>query len=234
MNTNSNKYTILYATVMVVIVAALLSFTALQLKPLQQKNKEIEKKQYILKSVNIVSTTENAEELYKKYIVDVYAVNSKGEKVIEDAKEVFKIELKKENIKPLEQRNLPVYIFEKEGLGRKYIVPVLGKGMWGPIWGFIAMNENGKSIYGAIFDHKSETPGLGAEIATASFQKQFSGKTIIDESGKFTSVKMVKGTAGNHTDEFDAVSGGTVTSKGLNAMLKSDLSVYQSFLKSSK
>jgi len=234
MNTNSNKYTILYATVMVVVVAALLSFTALQLKPLQQKNKKVEKMQYILRSVNIASTTENAQELYKKYIVEVFAVNSEGKKVIEDPNKSFNLAIKKELAKKVELRNLPVYIFQKEDVGRKYIVPVRGKGMWGPIWGFIALNEDGKTIYGAIFDHSSETPGLGAEIASDKFQKQFTGKTIFDTEGKFTSVKMVKASAEGHADQFDAVSGGTVTSKGLNAMLNSNLSVYQNYLKSSK
>lgn len=234
MNTNSNKYTVLYATIMVVIVAALLSFTALQLKPLQQKNREIEKKQYILKSVNIASTTENAEELYKKFIVNAYAVNSEGEIVVKDAKLVFKIDLKKEQAKKRELQKLPVFVFEKEGQGKKLILPVRGKGMWGPIWGFLAMNQDGRTIYGAIFDHASETPGLGAEIGTAVFQKQFAGKTIIDTEGKFTSVKMVKGTAEGNLDQFDAVSGGTVTSKGLNAMLHDNLDMYKMHLKSSK
>ncbi|RUT73234.1 NADH:ubiquinone reductase (Na(+)-transporting) subunit C [Ancylomarina longa] len=232
MNTQSNTYTFLYASILVVVVAAVLSFTALQLKPRQNKNREIEKKQYILKAVDISSTPEDAEALYKKYIEKAFLVNSQGKTISEDMDKAFEVDLKVENAKALKNRELPVFIFEKEGVGEKIILPIRGKGMWGPIWGFISMDTDGKTIYGAIFDHKGETPGLGAEIAKPAFQKPFAGKQIFDEQGTFTSLALRKGTASGHVHQFDAVSGGTVTSKGLEKMLRDNLGSYEKFLKS--
>jgi Na+-transporting NADH:ubiquinone oxidoreductase subunit C len=234
MNTQSNTYTFLYAAIMVVLVAAVLSFAALQLKPRQTRNIEIEKKQDILKAVNILSTPENAEELYNKMIVKAVIVNSNGEVTSEDKDETFAVDLKIENKKDIAERRLPIFVFKKEGIGEKMIIPIRGRGMWGPIWGFISMEPDGNTIYGATFGNQGETPGLGAEISKEEFQKPFSGKQIFDEAGKFTSLALVKGGAEGHPHEFDAVSGGTVTSKGLEAMLHDNLSSYEKYLKSSK
>lgn len=228
MNTQSNTYTFLYASIMVVVVAAILSFTALQLKPRQTKNREIEKKQYILKSVNIPSTAATAEKLYADLITDSYVVDAKGQKVGDDA---FGVDLTKEVTKPASQRKMPVYIFSDESAGTKTIIPVRGKGLWGPIWGYISLNSDNNSIYGAIFDHKGETPGLGAEISKEFFQKPFVGKQIFDEAGNFTSIQVVKGGASDNIHGVDAISGGTITSKGLEAMLEDCLSGYQEYLK---
>ncbi|MGZ2370270.1 NADH:ubiquinone reductase (Na(+)-transporting) subunit C [Ancylomarina sp. YFZ004] len=234
MNTQSNTYTFLYAAIMVVIVAAVLSFTSLSLKDRQNANKEIEKKQNILRAVNVASTPADAVELYDKFIVEAIIVNSEGEVKSNDKTETFKVDLKRENKKDLTERRLPVFVFKKEGIGEKLIIPVRGKGMWGPIWGFISMESDRKTIYGAIFDHQGETPGLGAEISNADFLAPFTGKQIFNQAGKFTSLKLVKGTASNNPHAFDAVSGGTVTSKGLEAMLQDNLSSYEKFFKSSK
>ena len=234
MNTQSNTYTFLYAAIMVVIVAAVLSFTSLSLKDRQNANKEIEKKQNILRAVNVASTPADAVELYDKFIVEAIIVNSEGEVKSNDKAETFKVDLKRENKKDLSERQLPVFIFKKEGISEKLIIPVRGKGMWGPIWGFISMESDRKTIFGAIFDHQGETPGLGAEISNADFLAPFTGKQIFNQAGMFTSLKLVKGTASTNPHAFDAVSGGTVTSKGLEAMLQDNLSSYEKFLKSSK
>lgn len=234
MNTQSNTYTILYAAIMVVIVAAVLSFTALSLKDRQNMNKEIEKKQDILKAVNVVSTPANAVELYEKYIVEAFIVNVEGEIKSKDKTATFNVDLKRENKKDLAKRQLPIFVYNEESVGEKLIIPVRGKGMWGPVWGFISMESDRKTIYGATFDHQGETPGLGAEISKPEFQLPFKGKQIFDKSGNFTSLKLVKGTASGNPHAFDAVSGGTVTSKGLEAMLQDNLSSYEKFLKSSK
>lgn len=234
MNTNSNTYTFIYAAVMVIVVAAVLSFTALSLKPRQDKNKEIEKMQTILKAVSIESTPANADALFQKYIVRGVIVKASGEVVSDDKAKAFGIDMKKQYDLKVEQRQLPIFIFNKEGVGEKIILPVRGKGMWGPIWGYIALDTDKKTIFGATFGNKGETPGLGAEISTVEFQKQFVGKEIFNESGKFTSLALKKGTASGHPHEFDAVSGGTVTSKGLEAMLRNSLGSYVKYLKSSK
>jgi len=232
MDTNGNKYTITYAAVMVIVVAILLTIAATQLKPYQDANILIEKKQNILKSVNIVADVKQADDLFSKTIKELLIVNSKGEKVEGDA---FKVNLKVEHSKPVDQRKLPVYIAELGEKGKVYIIPLRGAGLWGPIWGYIAISSDMNTVFGANFDHQGETPGLGAEINTDKFQKPFAGKTIFDQTGLFTSIIIAKtGEKADPAHSVDAISGGTITSKGLQKMLYDDLSTYQEFFKTLK
>lgn len=227
MNRNGNTYTFLYAAIMVILVAAVLASVSLALKPRQTRNFEIEKKQNILASVNIESTVANAEELYAKNIVNQYVVNVKGEQVKGDA---FNTDLKKERAKAHKDMILPVFECKTEN-GLKYILPVRGTGLWGPIWGFISLNDDMNTIYGANFDHEGETPGLGAEIATPVFQAQFAGKKIFDEARKLVSIFVAKvGQVAPEEHKVDAISGGTITSKGLQKMLLDDFTSYKKFL----
>jgi Na+-transporting NADH:ubiquinone oxidoreductase subunit C len=227
MDRNSNNYTFIYASVMVILVAAILSIAAISLKPMQNKNTEIEKKQNILASVNIATTAKDAEQVYAEKIVNSYVVNAEGEVVEGDA---FTIDLKVQKAKPLEQRLLPVFECQTES-GLKYIFPLRGAGLWGPIWGFIALNEDMNTIFGTNFDHQGETPGLGAEISTAAFEEQFTGKSIFDASGKLVSIIVAKSSeSAPEEHKVDAISGGTITSKGLEQMLLDDLTSYQKFI----
>ena len=226
MDRNSNVYTFIYASVMVVLVAAILSFAAFNLKPYQAKNVEIEKKQNILASVNIAATAADAEQIYSEKIVNSYIVNSKGEKVDGDA---FTVDLKKERAKQVEDRQLPVFECDIDG-GIKYILPLYGAGLWGPIWGYISVESDMNTIFGATFDHQGETPGLGAEISTKAFQDQFKGKTIFDNDGKFYSIIVAKSNETAPAEhKVDAISGGTITSKGLQSMVEDDLGAYKAF-----
>lgn len=235
MNRNSNTYTFIYASVMVIIVATILSVAAISLKPFQTRNIEIEKKQNILASVQVASTPADAESKYEKIITNSYAVNSKGEIVEEDAKEVFKINLKVQHSLDLEEQLMPIFEAKLQDGSIKYVVPVYGAGLWGPIWGYISFNDDMNTVYGAFYDHQGETPGLGAEIATSHFQQQFNNKEIFD-SGKFVSIHVAKkgdnSVAPIHT--VDAISGGTLTSTGLQQMLSDDLSGYIEFFKNKK
>lgn len=227
MDRNSNNYTFIYASVMVILVAAVLSIAAMSLKPLQQKNTEIEKKQNILASVNIQTNAKNAEEIYTQKIVNTYVVNVNGEEVEGDA---FSIDLRVQKAKPLEQRLLPVFECNTDE-GLKYIFPLRGAGLWGPIWGYIALNEDMNTVYGANFDHQGETPGLGAEISTPAFEEPFKGKTIFDASGNLVSIIVAKSNEQAPAEhKVDAISGGTITSKGLEQMLLEDLKSYQNFI----
>jgi Na+-transporting NADH:ubiquinone oxidoreductase subunit C len=231
MDTNGNKYTFIYASAMVILVAAILSFTALQLKPAQQKNVSVEKKQNILASVGIASTASDAEAIYAEKIVQSYIVNSAGEKVEGNA---FDIDLKSERAKAAQDRKLPVYECQTEE-GLKYILPVYGAGLWGPIWGYMAINDDMNTVFGANFDHQGETPGLGAEINTPGFQNQFKGKTIFDENGKLISIIVAKAGENAPADhKVDGISGGTITSKGLQAMLLNDFTTYEAFFTKTK
>ncbi len=228
MNVQSNSYTFIYASVMVLIVAATLAFTATQLQPIQQANIEKEKKQNILTSVGIECSRDEAVDKYKEYITSTYVINSKGEAIDGEA---FNIKLAEENRKEIEERQLPIYKCNKDGKNF-YIIPVRGKGLWGPIWGYIALEGDYSTIFGIVFDHKAETPGLGAEIATGWFQAPFKGKKIFDEAGKLVSIVIAKGGADpNSLHEVDAISGGTITCKKLEKTLFESLIPYESYFK---
>ncbi|TDO03303.1 NADH:ubiquinone reductase (Na(+)-transporting) subunit C [Sunxiuqinia elliptica] len=230
MDRNSNVYTFIYASGMVIVVAAILSIAAINLKPFQDRNIEVEKKQNILASVNIQADATNAEEIYAEKIVNSYVVNSKGEKVEGDA---FTVDLKKERAKPTADQKLPVFECQIDG-GVKYIVPLRGAGLWGPIWGYLSLEDDMSTIYGASFDHQGETPGLGAEISTDAFEIQFKHKEIY-ESGNLVSITVAKANeTAPEQHKVDAISGGTITSKGLEKMLLDDLSSYNAFFNQKK
>lgn len=227
---HSNKYIIIYSTIMVVLVAVSLTFIAMGLKSKQEDNIRIEKMQNILASVHVDATVKNAIELYQKYITQTLTINTKGEEL--QGVDAFSVELSVELKKPVEQQQLPVFIATLDD-GMKYtIVPVRGKGLWGPIWGYIALKDDFNTIFGAVYDHKGETPGLGAEINTDFFEQPFIGKQIFDNQGNFVSVGVIKGgVSESDLHNVDAISGGTITSKGLEAMLKDCLINYQEYFK---
>jgi Na+-transporting NADH:ubiquinone oxidoreductase subunit C len=131
------------------------------------------------------------------------------------------------------ERQLPVFVCEKEG-EKYYIFPLRGKGLWGPIWGYISLESDMNTVYGAVFDHKSETPGLGAEIKESWFENNFNGKKIFEE-GRFVGIDVVKGGA-DPGDNYavDAISGGTITSKGLEDMIYDNLSAYDTFFETQR
>src|SRR6056297_2619203 len=224
----TNKDIFIFASVMVIIVATILSVVAMVLQPLQKKNIEINKKQNILLSLNMKVEKDQALEKYDQYITKTYVVNHNGER--QQGEDAFSIDLKKELDKPLKKRNLPVFVASLKN-EKVYVVPVRGKGLWGPIWGYVALKDDFNTVYGANFSHQSETPGLGAEIATREFQKQFIGKKIFGDEGEFVSVDVVKGGAPSEAPHaVDGISGGTITSNGVDKMLKNILGAYVPYL----
>ncbi len=238
LDTNSNLYTFIYASILVIVVAAALAFTAVKLKPMQDKNIRVEKMQNILQSIGVNANFEDAEKLYNSHITNSFAVNSKGD-ILKDVN-AFDLNLKVQHKAADDKRILPVYEAKTDDGAKKIIIPLRGKGLWGPIWGYFALDDDYNTIYGAVFDHKGETPGLGAEIATPEFQKQFKGKTLF-EGDKFVSITVYKGgngsaeKAGDTQHGVDAVSGGTITSKGLEKMVKDGwLFSYKNFLAKNK
>jgi len=234
MNKNSNRFTIIFASVMVVVVAVLLSLAAIGLGPYQAQNARREKMQNILGSIGIKSKAEEAEKLFNQYMKEQVVLNKRGEPVNE-AISAFDIDLKKELDKAKtgdENKQLfPLFVFNKNGT-LYYIMPVRGKGLWGPIWGYIALEGNMNTISGVSFGHKGETPGLGAEIADEPFQKQFLQKEIFDKAGNFVSIKVIKGGAApDDLHGVDAISGGTITSNGVTEMIKRTLASYIPYFK---
>ncbi len=224
----SNRYIFIFSSIMVVAVATLLSLAATLLQPAQEKNLEIEKKKSMLESINIPADRNNAVELYDKYITESFVLNSKGE-IINDV-DAFNVVMNIEQKKPLEQQNLPVFQASSDTGDKVIILPVEGKGLWGPIYGYISLKSDMNTIYGVTFDHKGETPGLGAEINTREFEGMFPGKSLFEE-GKFVSVKVLKGGAKKDDPHgVDAISGGTITSKGLEKMLLDCIVKYNDYL----
>lgn len=226
MNKQGNTYTFIYSIILVVVVAALLATVSLWLQPTQNENIENEKRQNILRSVNIEATAANSAEMYKKYIIEQFVVNSKGEKIEGDA---FKVDLSKEVKKPCDQRQLPVFVANIDGVV-KYILPIQGTGLWGPLWGYLSLNDDKNTLFGAVFDHKGETPGLGAEITKDEFTQKFKGKLIFDND-QLVAILVKKGGGATGPHEVDAISGGTITSKGVENMIKDYLTCYEPFLK---
>jgi Na+-transporting NADH:ubiquinone oxidoreductase subunit C len=230
----SNTYIFIFSAIMVIVVAALLSFTATILKPYQLKNVEIAKKLDILKSVNLAGDAAEADDKntyvegeYDKYIKESFVLDANGN-MIEGA-DAFDINLKVELAKDPEEMELPIFIYS-DGSSNKYIFPLRGKGLWGPIWGYVSLDSDFSTIYGATFDHEGETPGLGAEISEQWFQQQFIGKKLFEDN-TFKSLTVVK-TGASTSYEVDGVSGGTITSKGLEDMIKDGFSNYQDYLQS--
>ena len=233
MDTNKNSYTIIYAAVMVVIVALLLALVSSGLKETQTTNVKLDKKKQILSALQINLEDQDAAALYDQYIVKELVVNTKAEILSEVRGQAFDIDVVKETAKPLEDRKLPVYVAQMEGQ-TKYIIPLRGAGLWGPIWGYVALNDDKNTVFGTYFSHASETPGLGAEIALPKFQQEFVGKHILNDRNEFVSIAVMKAGQNSDTQEqVDAISGGTITSKGVEAMLLNSIGQYEAFLNKS-
>jgi len=228
MNVNSNGYTYTFATVMVVLVAVLLSAASLGLKSKQENNVKQEKMQSILSSVGVEVDRSGAEEAYNTVIEKVLTIKG-GEVVSEDRETGFSIDMATAIKSSNMDREVPLYVANKDGQ-TFYIVPLRGKGLWGPVWGFVSLESDGNTVVGANFGHKSETPGLGAEITTPMFTDQFPGKKI-SEAGMFQSISVVKKGTSNGDYAVDGISGGTITSNGVNDMLSDCLAPYAEYFK---
>ena len=229
-NKENNVYTVIYAAVLVVVVGFALALVYQALRPAQLENIANDTKKQILAAALIYPTTdESIGELYGSHIKQSYCVDSKGNKLEGEA--ALDVDMAAEVKKPADQRVLPVFVCSTDK-GEKYIVPVAGAGLWGPIWGYIAMDADGKTIYGAYFSHQGETPGLGAEIERPAFSSQFEGKSIFGQNGQFESVLVVKkGQEPAGRAYVNAVSGGTITSQGVQKMLFTSLEPYTAFFK---
>lgn len=232
MNKQSNAYTIIYITVLVILVGAALAITSMTLESKKQANADADKMRQILASVHVTATDGDISDTFDRYITGSEIVNSRGEKVEGKA---FDVNVAEQSKVADTERLLPVYICELPDQGTKYIVPVYGAGLWGPIWGYVAVNADGNTIYGAYFAHQGETPGLGAEIEKSEFADQFHDKTLW-KNGHFAPVAVVKAGQKPSGDEdyVNGISGGTITSKGVSEMLHDCLMPYAEFLNNLK
>jgi len=233
-NKDSNIFTFSFAIIMVLIVAISLAVVSESLSSMKKENKEDKKKINILSAIKVECDRSNASELYKKYIKKSIVINSSGEIIEDDNIDAFYIDVKKQyRNKTLSKKDkvFPIFIAETD-TSKYFITPLVGSGLWGPIWGFIAFQEDCNTIFGASFDHKTETPGLGAEIREDFFEDEFIGKKILDENSSFVSVYVVKGGAEEGSyHQVDGITGGTITSDGVTNMLKADLEIYNNYFK---
>lgn len=238
-NKESNAYTYGFALILVVVVGTILASLSMGLKDKQNQNGIVKKKIDILKAM--LPTAEankidrsNAEVTFEKYVNldDALVLDMNGMPV--KGKSAFDVDIKKENkdktLKPSD-KNYPLFIAKKDGK-TLYIIPVVGKGLWGPIWGNICLGEDRRTIVGASFGHQGETPGLGAEITQQFFVNRWIGEEIMDADGNFNKFEIVKDGSGVNPQKVDGITGGTITSKGVEEMANRCLAVYATYFKS--
>ena len=261
--TDKNSYTLLFAIGMVLIVGSVLAFTASSLKPNIDKNKKIEKQQNILYAMGIngnegvsditfISPDKVLEEFTTK-VSEQIVLEAKDGKILKEmtreefmnstdadkGKEPYLIDIKKQQtrVKEGKSRYLPLFIGENNGK-KLYVAPIRGKGLWDAIWGYVALDKE-MVVQGAFFDHKGETPGLGANIKQRYFMDDFNGEKLLTTNGTFKGIKVTKGNNDpkNETKddyEVDALAGATITGDGVSAMIKNDLKLYLPYFKNLK
>ena len=236
MNTNSNLYTVIYTTIIVVVVAAVLSFVSQSLKSRQDANIKAETLRQMMAAAQIkpaeeLYATANADilQLYADNISEAYTIGLDGQKngslevSVNNIQLVDKLKPQNRGILNGGEVTLPVYIFKSNVA----VIPIYGAGLWGPVWGYVAFNSDCHTIAGAFFDHESETPGLGAKIKDeAWFREKFIGKTV--EWGETPAFKLEKNAEeSGASNAVDAISGATMTSNGLNAALNTWFKAYE-------
>ncbi len=230
----SNLYIIVFSAILTIVLGGLLAFAAVGLKPEQKKQEDLFKKKSILGAVMEIGPEDDVLKIYEKEIQS-YVVDARGNKVeeVDGAKiEAENVEVGKEFKKSPEKRLYPV--FEKlddSGKLQCYILPVYGNGLWDKIYGYVAVKQDGNTLAGAVFDHISETPGLGARITDQEFQKRLVDKTIKNENGELVGITILKGEGNNPTDPhvIDGLAGATITSKGVQKMIYNYMDHYLPF-----
>ena len=243
---HSTGYIVRFVLIMTSLVALVLALLSTGLKPIHDKNEAIYNKKAILGAIASsqgldISSDEKVLEIFNNQ-VEQYVVNAKGQEVDKATVEAAgyiggmaeNIDMAKEVKKPESDRLFPVYVFngEKE---KVYIVNVRGKGLWDEIWGNIAIKSDLNTIAGVAFDHKAETPGLGAEIKdNPGFFNQFADKKLFNDQGEYVSIDVVKGGAKNLAHEVDGISGATITGDGVADMMYKGLNLYRPYLESIK
>lgn len=225
----------MYSIGLSILTAIVLVLTSETLKPKQEFNLALDQKTNILKSLLIDG--KSAQEIEKIYTSQIEEIVVNGDGEVIDGEKPTGIVMKEEVAKPVKDRKLPVYIFKNTDGSKNYVVPLYGVGLWGPVWGYLSFEKDLNTVKGAYFDHKGETPGLGAEIAEKPFQSQFIGKKIKDANNTFVSINVIKTTAKvtfGPEHRVDAISGGTLTSDGTNNMIKNGVEGYLKYFEKIK
>ncbi len=236
MNRDSNGYTFLFAAAMVLVVASTLAFTASSLKSLQEENVRKEKMQNILSTIGIQTDREQAEKIYKKYITGTLALDHLGN--TDETVDAFQLKLNNEIKKPVNEQRFPLYKAVVDNISY-YIIPLRGSGLWDAIWGYIALKSDINTIQGAVFDHKGETAGLGAEITQKWFMDRFKDEKVFNSSGQLVGINVSKTNndpknMDKNDHEVDAISGATITGDGVTDMIIERLTHYLPYFEKEK
>ncbi len=228
-NTNSNVYTIVYASVMVILVAFLLAYVSSSLKEKQEANVAIDKKTQILAALNVRGIDKaDVQTQYNEHILSTVVLDKDGNIIDQSEQGVDSIGAFKVDTKEIGEK-FPVYMAETADGKEALVLPVKGRGLWGGLWGYIAVTPDMQTVLGAYFNHESETAGLGALIKEEPFQSQFAGRPVFGEDGKVALTVVKKGTS-ESAAQVDGVTGATLTSKGTGEMVQSGLQAYADVL----
>jgi Na+-transporting NADH:ubiquinone oxidoreductase subunit C len=256
-NKNSTGFTFGFAIVMVVVVGSILAFLSISLKDLQKKNAADKKMMDILGAIQVDATRSNAAEQFGEYVKERIAIDFEGNVVRKadgdvdpkdkedpfniDTKKDYKNEIKRivktsatqeEYSAAMKELGLEFAVYRCEVDNQPYyVVPMVGTGLWGPIWGYVSLEEDMETIYGAKFDHKAETPGLGAEIKEEFFQVQFRGKKLNDDDPSEPIFVVQKSGKAPGEYKVDGITGGTITSKGVEEMMDRTFAIYTDYFK---
>jgi Na+-transporting NADH:ubiquinone oxidoreductase subunit C len=246
-NKESNVYTIIFATIMVVVVGGLLAFLSLALKPAQVANMQNEKKQNIIQATGFMDKDkvirDEAGDLFKEMVTQRITIDFEGNVVFDskvdgeeidpkNEKDAFNVEPRAQFRTPDKEKLFPIFVCEKDGK-KVYVVSCSGKGLWDDVWGYVGLAEDGNSVVAAKFDHKGETAGLGSVINEAKFQDQFNldqGKQLAGPNGGFKGIEVIKpGSRPLDQNSVDGLSGATFTGSGVKDMLMVYLEVYYNY-----
>ena len=225
LNTNSNVYTIVYASVMVIIVAFCLAFISDVLRPTQEANVANDKRGQILAALNI-REVEDVQAKFNEVVLQDIVVDVNGNVLQE--KGGFDVDSKDITAKDDAAKKLPVYI-SKVGNDTIYVLPLYGRGLWGGLWGYLALKPDFKTVYGAYMSHEGETAGLGARIVETQFQEKFQNKIAYTDSTYSEVVLGVSKKVEHPESQVDAITGATLTSNGVDAMFKTSLAPYKQY-----
>ncbi|WP_318309790.1 Na(+)-translocating NADH-quinone reductase subunit C [Flagellimonas crocea] len=240
-NTEKNTYTVIFAVLMVIVVGSLLAFVASGLKPMIDENERFEKQQNILYAMGVNENegdgdvsfipTSEVEAAFSKFITEQLVLE--GDKAVEkDNAYLINVEKALAKAKRGENAELPLLIGEKDG-AKFYIIPMYGKGLWDAIWGYLSLDEN-MEVQGVYFDHRGETPGLGANIKQRFFMDDFKGELVV-EGNTYVGIEVAKGNNDplnndKEDNQVDALAGATITGNGVTAMIKESLKLYKPYL----
>lgn len=230
----STGYIIRFTLIMTTLAALILSGMYTVLKDTHDANEDLFNRRAVLRAIDDYLpkkeknlSDEEVNQVFEEQIQQL-VVNNEGNPV--EGVVAEEVDMSKEKKKPEDERKYPVYVYNSDE-GKIYLLSVRGSGLWDEIWGTIAIKSDFNTIAGVTFDHKAETPGLGAEIKdNPAFPEQFKGKKLYNEEGDYVAINVRKGGIRDQQHDVDGISGATITGVGVEEMLYKGIKKYQPYL----